>query len=178
MARHLPESLEVARAVAGRRHLSGRLPLAACARVLELLADADGELDYELTFERDASGRALARLRLTGALPLICQRTLERFVYPLAIDQCLGLITDEEDEAALPANCEPVLVDDGMIDPLALIEDELILALPLIPLSPGAEDAPLAHAEPQPDLSLISDAPVNPFAVLADWRKDRGAGAK
>ena len=79
-------------------------------------------------------------LRIDAALPLECQRSLQRFLLPVQLVQRLGLIRDEADEAALPPEYEALLVPaDGMLRPAELVEDELILALPVVPVSPDAE---------------------------------------
>ena len=97
-------------------------------------------------------------------MPLTCQRTLEVFGLPVHVDAKLGLITREADEAALPSDYEPLLTTDGQINPAEVIEDELILALPVVPLKPGAEDASSAWAgtDKMPD----DDGEENPFAAL------------
>ena len=46
-------------------------------------------------------------------------------------------IEDESEEAALPPGYEPLLIADGQVNLADVIEDELILALPVVPLKPG-----------------------------------------
>ena len=65
---------------------------------------------------------------------------LKRFLQPVQLVQRLGLIREEADEAGLPEGYEPLLVpDDGMLRPAELVEDELILAVPVVPAMPGTE---------------------------------------
>ena len=106
-------------------------------------------------------------LHVETGLPLVCQRTLETFSYRLSIDQRLGLIADESGEAALPAGYEPLLVPDGQLAIADVIEDELILALPVVPLKPGA---PLEWNDP-PGEAPESAATASPFAVLGSLKK-------
>jgi len=104
------------------------------------------------------------RVRADANLPLTCQRTLEVFGLPVHVDAKLGLITREEDEAALPSNYEPLLTVDGQIKLADVIEDELILGLPVVPLRPGFEAAP---ARVWSDAEEPQDEPQrNPFAAL------------
>ena len=133
-----------------------------------MLADAQGEVGYELLFTRDASGCAQLVVHAEASLPLICQRTLDRFLLPLQVDVRLGLIEHERDEAALPPDCEPLLLRDGSISPAAVIEDELLLALPLIPVKPGSE--PVQSGD---DAEPAAEPPAthNPFAALGDLLK-------
>ena len=62
-------------------------------------------------------------------MPLECQRS-RSVLLPVHMVQRWGLIRDEADEAALPAEYEALLVpEDGMLRPLDLVEDELVLAI-------------------------------------------------
>lgn len=165
MSADLPDSVDAWRAVAGRRVFEGKVPLAAFLRLRESLADAEGSCVCRLSFDRDAFGVAQVELEADAELPLICQRSLERFVLPVSIRQRLGLVRDENDESSLPGEVEPVLVGaDGELKPLELVEDELILALPVVPMGPES----LAAALPSP---VVIDEPEepkqNPFAALA-----------
>jgi len=131
------------------------------------LASPEGEARYALEFGRDSLGIAYLALRVEAALPLVCQRTLETFAYRVALDQRLGLIASESEEAALPEGYEPLLIPDGQLDLADVIEDELILALPVVPLKPGA---PLEWKEGPADEEAGEQRP-NPFAVLGSLKK-------
>ncbi len=158
--------------VATRRSFDGRLPLATMARLRDLLTDDQGEVRFSLDFDRDALQVPFVELRIDAELPLTCQRSLRRFLFPVAMVQRLGLIrgsseTIEADEAALPPGYEALeIAEDGHMRPKDLVEDELILAIPLVPVDPDSEaverDWPV-QAEEQEQ--------VNPFAALAALKK-------
>lgn len=142
MSHGLPDQIDVWRAVSGRYAYAGTLAIAAFTRLRDYLAEAVGSVEFELAFGNDDLGQAFAELTVSGELPLVCQRSLETYRHPLAVRQKLGLIRREEQEAALPPGYEPCLVPgDGLVVPVELIEDELILALPLVPVRPGSEPA-------------------------------------
>ncbi|ANB18296.1 Putative metal-binding protein [Dokdonella koreensis DS-123] len=169
MSAALPESVDAWRMVQGQRAFQGRLPLSGLQRLSGSLADTVGDVVYDLEFGRDAFGIAFLRLHVDAGLPLICQRTLERFVQPVTIDQRLGLIGKEQDEAGLPEGYEPLLIADGQLAPADVIEDELILTLPVVPVSPGA---PLEFTTGIEEPAEAEEARENPFAVLARLRQD------
>lgn len=156
--------------VTARRSFEGRLPLAGMSRLKGLLLDPEGDCRYTLEFGRDHLGLNFVEVRAEAMLPLQCQRSLERFLHPVAVVQRLGLITDEAQEAALPEEMEALLVDEsGEVHPAELIEDELILAIPVVPLDPDSKAPPAdLSAEEAPE---ENDKP-NPFAALAAL-KDR-----
>ena len=167
MSAELPEILDAWRMVAARREFKGSVALASLPRLRDALTDAEGDVSFVLGFDSDAMQVPYLELRIEAELPLQCQRSLQRFLFPVLIEQRLGLIRDEEDEAALPEGYEPLLVAaDGVLRPLDLVEDELILALPLIPVKPGSE-----AVERDWPVSAEEEVRANPFAGLAALKK-------
>jgi uncharacterized protein len=172
MSADVPEVLDAWRMVTARRGFEGRLPLSSLTRLGDVLSDAEGEVRYSLEFDRDALQVPYVELRIDTELPLQCQRTLQRFLFPVNLVQRLGLMRagegDEVDEAALPEGYEALQVpEDGMLRPVELVEDELILAVPVVPVSPGSEvverDFPVQADE---------ETRANPFSALASLKKN------
>ena len=149
--------------VSARRVLEGELPLASLSRLRDLLADAEGVVRYRVEFGRDVLQVPFAKVWIEAGLPLTCQRSLQAFVQPVVVEQSLGLIRDESDEAALPPGYEPLLVpEDGRIVPVELVEDELILAVPAVPVEPGSAAIDAEWRAGEEEL-----AAANPFSALA-----------
>lgn len=167
MSAALPDRVDVARQVQARRIYEGTLPLAAMPRLRGALATTEGEVRYHVEFGKDELGVSYLGLRADADLPLVCQRTLEVFVLPVSIDERLGIIADERDEAALTPGYEPLLVEDGVVNLAAVIEDELILAVPVVPTKPGA---PLEWHDAADEEPVEEKA--NPFSVLAGLKKN------
>lgn len=168
MSNAMPEILDPWRMVQARRIFEGSLPIAQFARLAGSLAEDHGQVSYNVEFGTDEFGVAYLDLRAEAELSMICQRTLQVFVQPIALNERLGLISEESREASLPEGYEPLLVLDGQLQLKDVIEDELILALPLVALSPGAPlDQVPVTAEPELDV----DQPSNPFAVLGQLKK-------
>jgi uncharacterized protein len=164
MSADMPESIDAWRAVTARRIYEGEVPLSRFPRLKGSLVDVDGSCRFRLEFGRDALGVATVVVTAEASLPLQCQRSLQRFELPVAFEQRLGLVRNEREESALAPETEPVLVaEDGLLRPLDLVEDELILALPVVPLSPEAA----AQAGPPAAAEQPSETRDNPFAALA-----------
>lgn len=164
MSASLPPVLDAWRMVAAKRRFEGRLPLSGMPRLREGLMDAEGDCRYEMEFGRDSLDLRYVEIRLEAELPLQCQRTLERFLHPVQLVQRLGLITDEAQEASLPEGMEPILLDaHGELHPAELVEDELILAIPVVPIDPRSM---AVTAEWPADIEEEEVKP-NPFAALA-----------
>jgi uncharacterized protein len=164
----VPEILDAWRMVAASREFEGRVPLRALTRLRGGLLDDDGEVRFVITFGTDALRVPFVLLQIEAELPLECQRSLQRFLLPVHLQQRLGLIRDEADEAALPPEYEALLVPaDGMLRPTELVEDELILALPVVPVSPEAE---MVEREFAPTVEEVAKA--SPFAALVGLKKE------
>lgn len=161
MSATLPAVLDVWRMVSARRYFEGTFPLTAFTRLRDSLVDAEGECRFSLEFGRDAMNQAFVEVRAEADLPLQCQRTLERYLQPVKVVQRLGLITSEAQEAALPEEMEPLLVpESGELRGIDLVEDELILALPVVPINPDS-------SLPDTVWPLEEEQKPNPFTVLS-----------
>lgn len=168
MSANTPEMLDAWRMVAARRSFEGRLPLSAMTRLQGLLVDTEGEVRYTVEFDRDALQVPYIGLRIEAGLPLVCQRSLQRFVLPVTVEQRLGLVRSEDEEAALPPGYEALLVpEDGMLRPAELVEDELVLAVPVVPVDPDSEAVEREWAADEEEVAKTS-----PFAALASLKKN------
>ncbi|CAN7286019.1 YceD family protein [Pseudoxanthomonas sp. LjRoot168] len=168
MSANMPELLDAWRMVANRRSFEGRLPLSAMTRLQGLLADTEGDVRYTVEFDHDALRVPYLELQIEAGLPLVCQRSLQRFVLPVSLKQRLGLVRSEEEEAALPPDYEALLVpEDGMLRPADLVEDELVLAVPVVAVDPASDAVEREWAADEEEVARVS-----PFAALASLKKD------
>ncbi|WP_434777225.1 YceD family protein [Neisseria sp. Ec49-e6-T10] len=129
----------------------------------EFLADAEGECDFCLQGGKDKLQRYFLALTVKANLSLICQRCLD--VVPFHIDETSRIILffneQKLDEAMeQDPDLEGILVEPE-ISIQTLIEDQLIMALPL---APKHEDCG------NPSLDQINQDKPNPFAVLANLK--------
>ncbi|WNH51105.1 YceD family protein [Stenotrophomonas oahuensis] len=168
MSANVPELLDAWKMVAARRRFEGQVNLADLTRLQGLVADTEGTCTYALEFARDEIVRvSYVELTLSTELPLTCQRSMQRFLLPVNVVQRLGLVRDEAEEASLPEEYEALLVpEDGELRPLDLVEDELVLAVPVVPLSPDGEAVDRDWAPTEEETSK-----ANPFAALAALKK-------
>ena len=85
----------------------------------------------------DASGRPALRIALQGSVTLECQRCLGDFAWPIDLVTDVLLALDDAELATLDADSSlEVVLAQGPLDPLTLVEDELVLALPYAPRHP------------------------------------------
>lgn len=171
-----PRRIDVAAACAQGWALEGRSPLAGFERLIEpgTRAGTDQPVVWSAVFsERKVhAGRPEKRVRLTVAAGVAreCQRCLQPVLLPLEVDREMLFVDDEATAAELDAEAEEdVLVASAQFDLLALVEDELLLALPIVPRHDICP-APL----PVPAADLPEEPQANPFAALAALKRPGG----
>jgi uncharacterized protein len=81
-----------------------------------------------------------ATLAVDTTVELICQRCLEPYAQPIAERVELVLVEPGAIDASTPEGYEAVELDDGRLSPARLIEDELIVSIPLVPKHARIED--------------------------------------
>jgi uncharacterized protein len=105
-------------------------------------------------------------LRASVKLPMQCQRCLTPVLETVEAERSFRFVTDEATAAALDDEAEEdILVISRDFDALSLVEDELILSLPLVPLHEVCPEAiPMSAVDPEFEEAA---ARPNPFGVLA-----------
>lgn len=143
------------------QQLSGATPVSAFGRLVEEANDGSGEIRWSFAGSRHPKGSPQLVMRVEGAVNLICQRCLSPFAHPVSSEAVLVLARDEaqadEVEESLDDDSIDVIVGSSTQDLLQLVEDEVLLSIPLSPrheTCPG--DAP----------AVAPDKPESPFAVL------------
>ena len=168
----LPERLDLLRDAAQGRAFRGKVPLSRMERLVEASVSAEGDAEVELTLDRDEAGRLFMRGWARASVAMTCQRCLESVDIPLAAEFNLGLVRGEQEAERLPESYEPLRVGRDPIDVAPLIEDELLLALPVVArheaCSMGYTPEPVEE-EPGEELEAPKE---NPFAALAALKSD------
>ena len=161
--------------------LDGRWPL----RGFERLAES-AHADARPAEADEVAWRALAELRpVRGGAPEIwlhvtakaelqleCQRCLQPVATALSAERSFRFVADEATAAEIDADSEDdVLVLTRALNLHELVEDELILALPLVPRHEVCpQDVPLEAVDE--GFEAAGERP-NPFAALAALKKQR-----
>jgi uncharacterized protein len=172
-----PRRLDVAAAAAAGAEYAGRPPLSELVRLADGAAVAvDVPVEWSAQFEQrrepGGSRQAWLRLRAHARVARECQRCLQPVLLALDVDRAFRFAPSEDEAAALDAESEEdVLALSRQFDLQALVEDELLLALPIVPKHEQCP-APLALA---PADAVADDVPAaHPFAALAMLKRGGG----
>ena len=177
MSSRTPEFVDPWRLADQKRGLEGKIPLARMPRLEGLLVDRQGMVAFDLAFSRGEKRRPRISGTVQATLALECQRCLEPLRLTLDIHVELAVIEVAAEAEGLPEQVDPILADNGRIRLLDLLEDELLLAIPQVPMH-----QPSSCRAQVPDRGADISLPVegedeeydrtNPFAVLAGHRSD------
>lgn len=143
--------------------LSGEVPVAELPRMADILADSAGKISYVLYGFTGKDGKPQLELILDGECNLRCQRCLNALPYPIKLVSKLRLVSEGEVEST---DIEDDEVDnipaEKRLDVLALLEEELLLSLPIAP----------KHGSGECEIAVEGlNRSNNPFAVLAGLKK-------
>ncbi len=151
------------------RLLRGVIPLSALERLAAFITSREGEVSFSLRFKKQ---RHDGRVRISGevrtCLEMTCQYCLEPVSLSVSAAIALVVVQNQDEADLLDAGQEALIVHGEEIDQVAIIEDDLILALPMVPRHVNAEGVSvcmdrLGYQKPLMDPG--QDKP-NPFAVL------------
>ncbi len=170
MLRRLPEFIEPLRLAGLGRSLQGRLPLERFRRLAESLHSSEGEADVDLEFGVDEQGRPRILGRVGARLEVICQRCLAPMVLETDLVVRLYLAAAEAPELDVPDGFDTLSVSDRPMLLADIVEDELILGLPLVAMH--SRDECTARTEYSVGADKHAEKGENPFAVLAALKKD------
>ena len=110
-------------------------------------------------------------LTATASVPLTCQRCMGVVSTALQIDQWYRFVASEDIAMAEDdASEEDLLVLSPQFDLVAVLEDELLMALPLVPMHDVCPELPVFSTGVLDAPDNIADKP-NPFAALAQLKK-------
>jgi uncharacterized protein len=133
----LPQYLAPIRLAERGEEIAGEIAVCQMLRLRKSLHDGSGSVRVSVYCVPGESGTIRIRGSLDTTLKLECQRCLGVFDLPLHVNIDAGAAMETADSPAAEAD---VIMqgEDRLVHLAALVEDELILALPLAPLhAPG-----------------------------------------
>jgi uncharacterized protein len=155
---------------------TGEIPIAAFPRLSPLVL-ADTTVSVSLAFARDDEGRTRVEGRAAWVPTLQCQRCLEPVERALNVPIDLCVVTTDAQAADVAGELDAFVLTEDAVSIVELIEDDLLLALP-IQVCEAYEECPrrpeLAYpADDENGARETEPARPNPFGVLAGL-KNRG----
>lgn len=120
--------------------LSGELDIGQLTRLRGLLHSDSGSVKATLRFRQRGDGWLAAEVEYRADVELICQRCLEPLRQELEESVNVVIASSDSLPTTVPTGFEPFELEDGRLQPVQLIEDEVIVAIPLVPKHARVED--------------------------------------
>ena len=153
--------------------LAGVIDAAQLPRLAEMQCRTPG-IRFRLKGGMNDRGKASLGMELSADMELVCQRCMQPLAFGLKIETDLELAKSQTEIESADDEVDRILASRSM-DLAAMVEDEAILALPMIPrhehcseAAPGAVPAVMESVQPA--------QPVSPFGVLAALKQGRKKG--
>ncbi|QLK61747.1 23S rRNA accumulation protein YceD [Rahnella inusitata] len=167
----LPLAVDAIRTAQKRLDYSGIYSPGQVTRLAASVVSVDSDVQTSLSFDIDNLRLAVINGQSDVTVTLECQRCGKTFEHQVHATYCFSPVRNDEQAEALPEAYEPIEVDEfGEVDLLAMIEDEIILSLPVVPVHESE------HCEVSDADMVFGKLPAevekpNPFAVLASLKK-------
>jgi len=131
MLGELLETVDFTRQVELNRTIEGVYPIAKLTRLSDILSSNEGFVTAKLEFGQ-CVGFACLKGRVSTTLSVACQRCLKPMHTEVTGSFKFALVNSEDDFELLPEELEPYLVEGDEQSIIELIEDELLLSLPMV----------------------------------------------
>ncbi|RLV58814.1 23S rRNA accumulation protein YceD [Parashewanella curva] len=163
----IPVSIDPLRAAQSRLDIQGSVPGKQLKRLNEFCAGDCSDVSVSLECGVDLQGIVYLKGKAVTELTLLCQRCMTQLNTEVTVDFSFSPCKTEAEIDELPEAYDPIECNEiGEIRLHQLIEDELITAIPLIPMHEdtschqGSKDVVVGEIEP------AQEERPNPFAVL------------
>ena len=168
----LPKKIDPIKSAQKRSSYDGIYFAHEMKRFTSAVASAQDEVPVKVEFLKDAQGLTLFKGEMASDVQLICQRCNQLLDHSVQTEYCYTPVQGHEQTDQLPDAYEPVQVNDhGEIDLLQIIEDEIILALPLVAMHDEQDCKRQSDKMSFGKVEPAEERP-NPFAVLKELKRD------
>jgi uncharacterized protein len=155
----LPPVIDGLAFVRAASRLAGTIQVAELPRLAECLADDRGQLAWQVAGDQDKDGKFWLSLAVSGTLVVVCQRCLDKFALPVEIRTRLLLVPPGQpwpDDELMEDAFDAIAAEKEMVLS-SLIEDEVLLALPMAPMHEvcATPTSPVEEHDPSPFAALV-----------------------
>lgn len=149
--------------------IKGQLSSQQLQRLSDAVVGDFSPISCEMTFYREADGHAMIRGHMAGKVNLTCERCLEPVEHVIDTSfEVRPVLTDAQAQQHQKDVDIVMLNEEGTLDALAMLEDELLLSLPIV-IYHDDDCRPVMQFG---DDVVEEDAPrENPFAILASMSR-------
>ena len=168
---NIPQKIDPFRFAENGLRIKGVLSVKNMNRLCESLYNDSGKVDINIEFGKDEQKVSFLKGNISCILQLQCQRCMEPYSFEVSNKIKLAIVHTEEEAEKLSKGYDTIVANDDILIIQDVIEDELIINLPVVPRHPLKECKGLPvieSAEP-----VVKEEKENPFKVIEFLRKKR-----
>ena len=163
----IPEKLDPVRCAEKRLEYSGTVKRQFLTRLADMTESLEGDAEVSISFGKDPSGVFIMKGRASVPVSLVCERCGEPFSYSLQADFAYACSARQLKELGAEDIYDAVELDEfGDLSLYGIIEDELILALPMVPKHDISECSVKDDIQVFGEVKEDAPSEGNPFAGL------------
>lgn len=164
----LPQYIEPARLADNEESLEGTLGIDNMQRLLSIVDSRDSLITFHLSFSRnEVEETVVIDGGFSTELAVRCQRCLEPLVIRMERAIRVACVSETADTGTLTTDVEPLQMHESRIALSDLIEDEVLLGLPMSPVH-RPEECPATEL-----LQELRESRESPFAILKKLKTDK-----
>ncbi len=129
----LPQYIDPIEYMQQSQALEGAVSSDQLSRLSKLLDRPDQTVKFDLTFGQDQQGRCIVKCHVLANLQVACQRCGQPLELAVDVQSTLCVVTSDDQAKSLPVGYDPLVTGGNEVLLLNIIEDELLLAIPMIP---------------------------------------------
>lgn len=164
----LPRQINILREADRGTQFHGKFAINDMPHLMSLLVSKDGEGEIDLYFGKDDDGRRFVKGQLDCSVTMRCQRCLQPVTIKLDDEFSLSPVLSDGQAKGLPSEYEPLMTERDGQELLPIIEEELILQLPIVAM----HETETCHAQPEAVKEEEQTDDNNPFVRELSKIKD------
>ncbi|KDE40025.1 MAG: YceD family protein [Nitrincola lacisaponensis] len=163
----LPKKADPRKLAERGAQITGIAEISAMPRLASFLCNEQGAIDVTLDFAVDEQHLRTLSGKAVGQVQMTCQRCLEPVAVDVEAELSLAVVLNDEQARNLPRYYDPLLVEEEDVELLPIVEDELILSLPSVPMH---VDCSVKTSWGDSETVRLQQEKPNPFSVLASLK--------
>ena len=168
MVSEQPQTISPLLLARNREHIKGSIGLGLLPRLKDIVAKSEGQVQYSFSFDIDQDEICIIKAYVDTRISVICQRCLKPISIDIERNSILGIFSNSEELDRLDNEYEPFELDEETISLDMLIEDELLLAMPIAPLHNNSK-----CKDKNTTKRLTKNIKENPFSVLKKLKNNK-----
>lgn len=162
----LPRRVEPRRLANQGVVLEGDIAPDQCERLSEAVLEIEAPVKALLSFAVNERGHRAVSGSAFATVSVECHRCLEPMQVSLKAELDVEIVWSDEAARKVPRDCDPWVVEEDSADIIALVEEELLLALPIVTYHPEEECAIATGYSVGDKQEPEQPSRKNPFEIL------------